>query len=54
MEYEWQEWVIGILGFILVVAIIIGFFILIAPLLSPDCPVGLHGECGDPPDSNAI
>ena len=54
MKYEWQEWIVGIVGFALIVLIIIGIVLLVAPLLGADCPVELYGECGDPPDSNAI
>ena len=47
--------VVGIIGFILVVVIIIGIFLLFAPVFAPDCPAGLDRiDCGDPPDGNAI
>ncbi len=45
MEHEWQEWVVGILGFLLIVAIIIGIVVLVASSLPTD---------GEPSDPNAI
>ncbi len=46
MEHEWQEWVVGILGFLLIVAVLIGILVLLGSI---DLPAD-----GEPNDPNAI
>ena len=50
---DWENLVAGILGVAVVILLLIGFVLLLGELFGAiNCPIG--GDCGDPPDSNAI